>query len=223
MSTYRGQKACHLCKNATMSEMRQRQKEGAEKALIFLGTLASGQKVYDRETSHIHDSPRMMELLTQAISQTHLSNQTFVRVRANFDNPIGENMCVPTSPGDTIKFGQREKRAGLTRFVMNRNPEPTSTLNVMFLKNPKDPTSYILITAFMGIPGEREPWDPYSDNRASEFWSTHALIWDGKGIVQGTETDTDPSQYWTKLPIPDGAPAQMPPPEEIQITISPAQ
>jgi hypothetical protein len=102
---------------------------------LFLGRLASGQKVVDRKTSHLHESPQMRDLLREAFQHMQLTDEKFVRAIIDFNRPIGESMCVSTGPEDTIIYAQREKRAGLTRFAMNRSPEPTQLLNIILMKN----------------------------------------------------------------------------------------
>ncbi len=192
--------------------------ERAEQQPVVLGKLASGQTVLDRASSHIHESPEMTSLLQEAFRHIRLEEQNFVRAVIDFGRPIGESMCVTTGPQDTITFAQRERRPGLTRFVLNRSPEQTQLLNVVLMKNQKDSSSYILITAFQGIAGEKEPWDPYAPDLAKDFWNNHALVWDGKQIISGTET-TEAPQYWERMPPPQNAPAQMPPPHELRISI----
>lgn len=164
-----------------------------------LGTLASGQTVIDRKNSHLHDDPGMMELLGRAFQHIRLNGENFVRAEVDFNAPIGVTSCVETSPTDTIRFAQRDRRPGVTRFVMNRTKEPTQLLTVVLLKNPQETGTYILITAFPGAPAPSEPWDPNSPEESAAFWSTHALVWDGRGIIQGTERE-NPGAYWQRMP-----------------------
>jgi hypothetical protein len=173
------------------------QAQNSEQKPVLLGTLASGQQVFDRYTSHLHGDAAMEKLLQDSFANINLTDEEFVRAIIDFGAPIGETVCVTTRDTDKILYAQREKRLGLTRFVQERTPEPTSTLCVLLKKVP---AGYIVITAFKGAPSELEPWDPNAGEPAKEFWSGHALLWGREKTVAGTETSVMPEAYLEKLP-----------------------
>ena len=111
--------------------------------------------------------------------------------QVDFDHIVGETTCVVTGPGDQIIFSQRPKRFGLTRFVMNRKPEPSCSV-VVILKKADYGDDYVLITAFVGEKAEPEPWDRNATEKSLAFWSTHALVWGSEPVVPGTETSICP-------------------------------
>ena len=97
----------------------------------FLGNLASGEPVYDRHSSHLHRE--VQELLPEIFAGVSSGTERFMVHEHDFGRIVGYCNCVATSGSDTVVWAQRPKRAGLTRFVKNRQPEP-STKAVIILK-----------------------------------------------------------------------------------------
>ena len=151
--------------------------------------LGSGQIVVDRFNSHLHES--VTALLPEALAKVQLSGVPFAVEQVNFDRIVGETTCVETHEGDQIVFAQRPKRFGLSRFVKNRQPEQCKSA-VVILKKAEDGEYYVLITAFIGVRPEPEPWDRNATPRSKEFWETHALVWGSEPVVPGTETYRKP-------------------------------
>lgn len=156
--------------------------------LPLLGTLASGQSVFDRHDSHLHGE--IVNLLSEAFGKIFLTGEQFSVQEVDLGRIVGETICVSTSVDDEIVFAKRPKRAGLTRFVKNRQPNPTSSV-VVILKA-MDEGGYILITTFAGSRSEPEPWDRNATEKSVEFWNTHALLWGKEEIIPGTETSVCP-------------------------------
>ncbi len=154
--------------------------------LPVLGALGSGQVVIDRSQSHMHESVRA--LLPETFSRINLSNEQFTLQQVDFDEVVGETVCVTTSGKDEVVFAQRPRRAGLTRFVKNRAPESCSSVCVILKRAEDRPSTYVLVTAFIGVCPEPEPWDWNANEKSLEFWKTHALIWGSEEIIPGTET-----------------------------------
>ena len=82
--------------------------------LIFLGNLRSGEPVFDRPTSHLHES--VLGILPEALSEISRGEPFFVR-EVDFGRLVGETNCVATSGSDVVCWAQRPNRQGLTRFV----------------------------------------------------------------------------------------------------------
>lgn len=155
--------------------------------LEFLGTLKGGQKVFDRPNSHLHAGVR--ELLAEALARVE-TTAAFHKEAVDFGRIVGETTCVATSGDDEVVYAQRPKRAGLTRFVKNRQAEPCSSV-VVILKRIEE-WDYLLITTFIGNLSESEPWDRNATEKSVEFWNTHALIWGSEEVIPGTETSICP-------------------------------
>ena len=156
--------------------------------LRLLGNLASGEPVYDRHSSHLHR--KVQELLPEIFAGLSGVGR-FIIHEHDFGRFVGESSCVATSESDVVCFAQRPKRAGLTRFVKNRQVEPSDKAVVILKRDDYEPY-YILITAFVGGMAAKEPWDPRATDEDRKFWETHALIWGSEKIIPGTETAVCP-------------------------------
>lgn len=156
--------------------------------LKFLGNLRSGEPVFDRPTSHLHES--VLGILPEALSEISGGEHFFVH-EVDFGRLVGETNCVATHRGDDVVWAQRPNRQGLTRFVKNRQPEPSSRAVVILKRDDYEPY-YILITAFVGSQAGREPWDPRATDEDRRFWEEHALVYGSEPIVPGTETTLCP-------------------------------
>lgn len=153
-----------------------------------LGFLSSGEKVFDRPNSHIHDDIDIATL-TEALGNIDATGKDFIVESVDLGRTIGKTQCIETSENDEIVYAQREGRFGLTRFVKNREKKDTSIVTMILKKTPE---GFVAITAFAGPKAEREPWDrnlvdPNEKAESESFWQNHALVWDGKNIIPGSE------------------------------------
>ena len=165
-------------------------RSNSEKEPKFIGVLSSGEKVFDRWNSHLNDNAELFELLPETLLKINSANQEFFVESIDLGREVGKSLCVETTTEDEIIYAQRKGRAGLTRFVKNRQADPTSFVTVI-LKKAED--GYVVITAFIGPKAEREPWDnnikdDSEQDAADTFWNTHALLWDKEAVIFGTET-----------------------------------
>ncbi len=153
--------------------------------------LGSGEVVKDRPNSHVATHTTVLPLLADALSRVSARGRAFITEEVRFNHIVGETICVETKPGDEIVYARRPNRAGLTRFVKNRAPEPCDTVTVC-LKRAKE-GHYTLLTAFVGHRAPAEPWDKrWVTEESRAFWATHALVWGREEVVPGTETTVCP-------------------------------
>jgi hypothetical protein len=148
--------------------------------------LKSGERVVDRYNSHLHES--VVPLLPEALAKINSQGRIFLVEEVDFGRPIGETVCVVTGRDDQIVYAQRPKRFGLTRFVKNRGPEPTSSVVVILKTADGEAGAYVIVTAFLGHRPEPEPWDRNATANSRAFWASHALIWGCEPTIPGTET-----------------------------------
>lgn len=165
--------------------------EKSEKKI--LGTLQSGEKVIDRKKSHLDQHVDVKPLLIEAFSKINTENKNFTMQEVDMGRIIGNSLCVETNGKDRVFFAQRPNRNGLTRFVENREPNPSSMVAIILQKSSK-PDEYILITAFIGRLAPPEPWDKRATEASIDFWNTHALIEhpEFNTYIPGTKTDIYP-------------------------------
>lgn len=152
----------------------------------FVGYCSNGARVFDRNDGHNDVHPVDETLLRKALLKISPC-ENFVKEAISFERVIGKTTCVTINEKDTIVMAYRKGRLGATPMVLNREPSDCSSL-VVILKKIGD-TDYILRTTFIGGLSEREPWDPSirdseEQQKAEDFWSTHALIYDESIIVK---------------------------------------
>lgn len=154
-------------------------------------TLGSGEVVVDRPNSHLAGHGTVLPFVGEALLQTRSGGRRFIAEEVDFGEAIGQTICVETREGDNIIFARRPNRAGLTRFVKNRQPESCATV-VVCLKQARE-GGYVLLTAYIGRRTPAEPWDKeWATAESVPFWNTHALIWGHEQTIPGTETKVCP-------------------------------
>ncbi len=167
------------------AEFTERERQDLERR--FLGNLQSGERLFDLKQSHMHNVEIVKAHLPHILSTIESNGNTFIKHIADTGEIIGTTACVATTDTDEIVYAQRVERRGLTRFVKNKEPEPTSNITVVMTKIPE---GFLLLTAYVGNGAPVEPWDPKADEAAQAFWNSHALVWGSEPIVPGTETTT---------------------------------
>ncbi|MFA7285319.1 MAG: hypothetical protein WC011_00520 [Candidatus Paceibacterota bacterium] len=155
----------------------------------MLGILNSGDKVFDRPDSHAKTHTGVWELLPEVLSRLDSQNREFIMEEIKMGRVVGKTILSDTQVGDEIFYAQRPNRKGLTRFVKNKNPKDCDTVVVILGK--KD-HGYMLISSWIGFKTPVEPWDPKADQKAIDFWNSHALIAGCEEIIPGTETEICP-------------------------------
>jgi len=145
----------------------------------ILGRLMSGEEVVDRFDSHSHTDPGILE---RALSMIDSRGERFIKREVFMGEPTGYSECVETADGDEIVYAYRAGRYGPTRFVKNRQPEPTETVSVILLRDDNDDKKMVLITSWAGEMAEPEPWDRNATPESTNFWSNHALVWGSQEI-----------------------------------------
>lgn len=159
-----------------------------------VGQLANGEYVWEKvDGSHLDEHPDARPLVAEALEKIQVGDdQGFFIDSADLGRIVGGTSCVPTGDDDNVVYMMRTKedgspaRAGFTRFVRGRDPIPTSFVTVLAFRH-KETKAWILITSWVGVAAEKEPWDPScSDDEyvsSCSFWETHALCDDGSNPV----------------------------------------
>lgn len=144
--------------------------------MMELGRLRSGEAVYDAKPSHLPDHPGVKELLPEVLGLIDSDGVDFVAT-VNLERVVGLSHCVETQPGDCVVYRVRGEREWATRFVLDREPEPTSLVTVVLVEGAW--TGYVLVSAWFGPVVPPEPEDPRATPESESFWASHALTWKG--------------------------------------------
>lgn len=152
----------------------------------FYLTACGGKLVpFDNAAEYFAAHPEAVALLDEAIARITLpTDGSRLEVTVDLGRELGPNGCVRvTDIGlDGIGlFSQRPKRPGMSRVVVLAPEEiPAASTFVVVGKPMRDPGTYRLITAYVGIQAPAEPWGgktPEDRERLLGFWRSHALVW----------------------------------------------
>lgn len=153
------------------------QHEFDKSKINIVGILQSGEVVIDRPNSHNHLAG---EFLREALGLIDSDDRDHLVELVDMGRVIGTSRCVQTTDTDKIVYAHRLGRSGPTRFVLGREPEPTTAATVVLKRDHTRLGTLILITAWAGAASEAEPWDPHHTEESYEqsrrFWANHALV-----------------------------------------------
>lgn len=143
---------------------------------------------------HMTAHPEVKELLPEVIRRVTLPpNRKFLTAEIDLGRIVGQAGLAPAEPVKLTEFAVFAHRTGRdkpTRVIPGPGPE-TSKVTVRAFPDKASPC-YILLTAYLGVPGCREPWDrrirlAEQMSEAIRFWCANALVYEpqvmGKGFI----------------------------------------
>ena len=153
----------------------------------ILGNSKNGIAVYDASSigGHVHQT--IAHIIAEVIGKVELTG-TFVRTTIDMGRIIGKDHLVCTDDSAEIVMWRRPTgngtlRAGESRMVMNMEAEDTSMVTIILCVAHEGDFNgdWVVVTAFEGKQGEREPWDASlktdeQKRAAADFWACHALV-----------------------------------------------
>lgn len=136
-----------------------------------------GDKVIADYNGHAinHCGYKLLQAALERVDFDSIRSREVVEITVWFDKPVGYQECVKTSESDCIVYLQRAARANVSRFVLNRQPEPCQSV-FLVLGRVGDTKKYIFRTAFVGEKSAREPWDKNATELDVKFWESHGLV-----------------------------------------------
>ncbi|MDZ7744233.1 MAG: hypothetical protein U5K77_00520 [Candidatus Saccharibacteria bacterium] len=161
--------------------------------LVDFGMTKNGEQVYmnpadSHAPTHFEATPGLEELVREALSTIEATGEE-VPVQLDLGIVIGKTECVKVDESDEIVYAIREGRDTYTKFVKNRDPEPTNHLSIVLRK---EGDTYKLWSAWIGELGEPFPDSEAATDKSKEYWSNRALIFGIQQIKPGTETTNCP-------------------------------
>lgn len=139
--------------------------------------------------AHVSGNPHLLSLAEEAIDASLLSGAT-VRLQRDMGRTIGRSELVDTKETDTIFFARQSKTSGYTRFVKNRDPEQTMLITLYLIRD--DEGDYELTNIWVGEDHPPEPDTYEATGNSLDFWSSHAVVYNGQPIISSTLTKTCP-------------------------------
>ena len=155
----------------------------SEKTLFAVSE--NGVEVFwDPQTSHasthFQDAPSLKEAVKEAISNLVVEG-TGIQIDVDMGRMVGVSSLVETNEGDEIVYALRPLRTLYSRFVKNREPEPTSWVSINIQRDKEG--QYNLYTAYIGRLTPSFPGGDYLPEQSKEFWSKHALAWGAQEVI----------------------------------------
>jgi hypothetical protein len=152
------------------------------------------KRIIDRPKSHLHKgiTPK---LLAQICAHIECGKQRKLKVQLNFKKQVGVTHCVPITEKDEIVYAIRKGRFGHTKFVKNREPEPTYSATVILKKVLQH---YKILTAYIGTPSELEPKGYRVTPASIDFWNKHALVFGSEPVEEDSIVEECPWIYLQK-------------------------
>ena len=158
----------------------------------------NGNLIFDKNGHAInHCGYDLLQDVLEKIDLSSIEPNGQIEDTVFFDHPVGYHECVETTESDKIIYLQRLGRAKVTRFVLDRVPEPCNSVFVV-IGRVADTNRFVFRTAFVGYKSGREPWDKNANEDDVEFWKRHALV-----APRGADIfdDLGDEGYWEKLEI----------------------
>lgn len=164
--------------------------------LEYVATSDNGVGVYiDHDNTHIalhvQEEPRLLEFIKEVVEDSELAGDK-VAIEKDMGRIIGMTTAVKTTETDEIVYAKRQQRDTFTRFVKNREPQPTSILSIILFRADENDGTYRLWSAWCGELAPTSPGTSGEMPTSREFWASHALVYDEKIIDTSTVTTACP-------------------------------
>lgn len=153
-----------------------------DKEYPFLGRLASGEEVWDRDVESLltgDEGVFRKKGLLQALAQIESGSRQTIEYEAKFEKVVGWDSLVQTEPDQRgIVWIQIPGSAGHFRVSLRGagsvRREPTKSLTVILDRRAAG--GYTLRTFWFGPWRPQLPWDPGAGPEALAFWMSHAFL-----------------------------------------------
>lgn len=160
----------------------------------LLGKTKNGYDVYfdakkSHALTHFNKTPKLIEYVKKLLP-TIEATEDMIRLDSDMGEIVGNTDLIETDEGDEIVYAMRPLRAQFSRFVKNKESQPTSWITIDLRKSGGD--EYFLYTAFVGRLTPSFPGGSFLPERSRDFWAKHALVWGAQEIVPGSETTKCP-------------------------------
>jgi hypothetical protein len=163
-------------------------------SLTLIGTTKNGHDVlFNTDTSHalthFQKNPGLQKLVQKSIPKL-IATKEIERYEIDIGEFVGMSDLIETTADDKIIYALRPLRLQYSRFVKNKQPQPTLYI-VIDLRKDTDGI-YTLYTAYIGKLTPSFPGGDFMPEQSKEFWSHHALVWGTQEIIEGSETTENP-------------------------------
>lgn len=159
-----------------------------------IGRSRNGIEVYAQLTQNplatsIARNPRLLHLVATAIASLDLTDQDMT-ISHDMGRSIGYSDILETREKDTVFYAQTSKLPVYTRFVKQRSAEQTSIMTMQLQLDTDG--CYRLTNVWIGKEYPPLPSTDATTTQSMEYWSKHAVVFNGQAILSSTITKTCP-------------------------------
>lgn len=161
---------------------------------MTMATLAKsqcGQFILDKYNSRNEVS---RALIREAMSKIYLGERTYVYTAVDLKEVVGHSLVVSASWQEEIIYAKRPENNYLSRFVRNKEPQPTSLISLFVLRL-RGSNEWILQNSHYGdvrLPEIEYTTEVSPTQEQFDYWNNNAFCWGYLSVTPGTLTTTCP-------------------------------
>lgn len=140
-------------------------------------------------TTSVARNPHLLKLVATVTASLNLTDD-IITISHDMGRSIGYSEVLETREKDTVFYAQTSKLPVYTRFVKQRNAEQTSILTLQLQVD--EVGEYRLVDVWIGKEYPPTPSGDATTVQSKEYWSNHAVVYNGQSILASTVTKTCP-------------------------------
>lgn len=140
--------------------------------------------------------PHLMTLLKEVIASQTLTKPV-IQFEYDMKRQIGYEEIVSTTGKDTVFYARKYKTDTFTRFVKHRKMEGTQYLSGTLTLDKEG--NYEISDVWLGKQWPAAPDTEAATEASTEFWRTHAVVYNGQQIIASTQTYESPYEQLTAV------------------------
>jgi hypothetical protein len=154
----------------------------------FIGTTNNGKEIYANLlqrplSAQISRNPHLLALVKEAAGSLSPAQATLI-VEKDMGRTIGYSEHLVTQENDYIFYARQLKSEAFTRFVKNRKSVATSILTFRLEEDADG--NYEITDVWIGKNYPPSPDESDDEALSKEYWSTHAVVFNGQPIMAST-------------------------------------
>jgi hypothetical protein len=134
-------------------------------------------------------NPNLLSHIKEIAEKSTFEGET-VELEYDMRRPVGYMDAIATKTEDTVFYARQLKTDVYTRFVKNRRSDATSLVSVRLRRI--SPDSYLIENVWIGPLPVPLPEGQSPSKRSQQYWTDHAIVYNGQPLVAGSVTKTCP-------------------------------
>ena len=141
-------------------------------------------------SSNIARQPQLIGLAKEVLTGKSLTGEE-MRLEQDMGRDVGYDPIVSTQPDDPVFYAQVLRDTTYTRFIKGSKPSTTSHVAIV-LKRSEDGMAYELQDVRIGCLVPPRPGAANESSESKEYWSSHAVVYEGQILQPRTITKECP-------------------------------